>query len=1091
MTVPAAIIRLVEEFRANEARYTHPLYKEYSVRSEFINPLFEELGWPVTATHGVAPEARDVVFEDTIRAEDAGGDAIEKIVGKVPDYSFRIDGKRKFYVEAKKPYEELETNRAHAFQVRSYGWSARLPICILTDFQQFSVYDCRIKPDRNDLAKVALLPGFYITYDQYAERWDEIAALLHRDAVAAGSLDKLMEKRLAGALTVDAAFLKEISEWREMLAREIAARNPALSQRDLNYAVQMTINRIIFLRIAEDRGIEPEEQLKLTLKYGGGMYRRLVDLFTRAHERYNSGLFHFKPEKGIAEQPDEFTLSLEIGDEPITRIVEHLYYPSPYKFDVIPIEILGQVYEQFLGKVIRITGKERKAGDKSEVAGEHATENRRVLTPEVAGGHLTLNQMIVTSEAVGEQLTLNHGVVIEDKPEVRKAGGVYYTPTYIVDYIVAQTVGKLLEGKTPKEAASLRILDPACGSGSFLIGAYSYLLDWHLRWYTENKPESHARGKNAALVRITIGGEGAPAWRLSIGERKRILRNNIYGVDIDAQAVEVTKLSLLLKVLEGETRETLGVQLGLAGVATAERVLPDLGENIKSGNSLIGPDFYNTTQASFLDVEEQHRINAFDWQSEFKEIMKAGGFDTVIGNPPYVRSINLKESNPTLWDLYRSHYRSASSKEWDIYLIFVEKGISLLRSNGKLGYILPNKFLNSQVGENLRGIIAEGRYLEKLIHFGAFQIFKGATTYTCLLFLEKSARDHAGIARYTGPVNGSSISCPLPEEAPALWKTSEMPASNLSGEVWDFSSSAGSLMDKLKQWPGLQTVAQVFQGTGTRADKVYMVEYRGRDGDLVRIYSPEREREYLLEPIYLRVGLRGRNISRYKLEGDPLSLIVPYEKVNDKYTLVAEEALAHHAPRTLHYLLECKPRLDERENGRFAAEDWYQYGRPQNMDRFEVPEKIVLPDIGNRGTCYLDTDSLWPLDTAYVIVRKLGDGPDLRFILGLLNSSLLTHFLKETGTALRGGYFRMKTAYLNPFPIRTINFSDPADKARHDQMVSLVERMLRLHKDLAEAKSPYDKGMLERQIKSTDEAIDRLVYDLYGLTEEEIRVIEG
>ena len=212
-------------------------------------------------------------------------------------------------------------------------------------------------------------------------------------------------------------------------------------------------------------------------------------------------------------------------------ILKRLYYPdSPYEFSVLPADILGQVYEQFLGKVIRLT-----AGHQAEV---------------------------------------------EDKPEVKKAGGVYYTPTYIVDYIVKNTVGKLLEGKTPKKAAELRILDPACGSGSFLIGAYQYLLDWHRDWYVEHGPEKHRKE--------LYQGPGGD-WRLTTAEKKRILLNNIYGVDIDSQAVETTKLSLLLKVLEGETSESLDAQLSFLH----ERALPDLAANIKCGNSLIGPDFYD------------------------------------------------------------------------------------------------------------------------------------------------------------------------------------------------------------------------------------------------------------------------------------------------------------------------------------------------------------------------------------------------------------------------------------------------------------------------------------------------------------------
>ena len=226
-------------------------------------------------------------------------------------------------------------------------------------------------------------------------------------------------------------------------------------------------------------------------------------------------------------------------------ILAGLYYPQcPYEFSVLPAEILGQVYEQFLGKVIR-------------------------LTP-------------------------GHRAKVEEKPEVKKAGGVYYTPTYIVDYIVQQTVGKLVEGKTPAargcSASHCAILDPACGSGSFLLGAYQYLLDYHRAVVRRRTTRRSTPRASSPPLYQGPGGD----WRLTTAEKKRILLNNIYGVDIDRQAVEVTKLSLLLKVLEGETEETLGQQLSL----WRERALPDLGDNIKCGNSLIGPDYFDGATAA-------------------------------------------------------------------------------------------------------------------------------------------------------------------------------------------------------------------------------------------------------------------------------------------------------------------------------------------------------------------------------------------------------------------------------------------------------------------------------------------------------------
>ena len=196
----------------------------------------------------------------------------------------------------------------------------------------------------------------YVTFDQYAERWDEIAGVFSREAILRGAFDKYAEAKggKRGTAEVDAAFLAEIERWRDGLARTIALRNPGLGQRELNFAVQQTIDRIIFLRICEDRGIEPYGAL-LGLLNGAEVYQRLLLRFQHADARYNSGLFYFQAERGRGDAPDAITPHLAIDDKLLREILKSLYYPdSPYEFSVLPADILGQVYEQFLGKVIRL-----------------------------------------------------------------------------------------------------------------------------------------------------------------------------------------------------------------------------------------------------------------------------------------------------------------------------------------------------------------------------------------------------------------------------------------------------------------------------------------------------------------------------------------------------------------------------------------------------------------------------------------------------------------------------------------------------------------------------------------------------------------
>jgi hypothetical protein len=612
---------------------------------------------------------------------------------------------------------------------------------------------------------------------------------------------------------------------------------------------------------------------------------------------------------------------------------------------------------------------------------------------------------------------------------------------------------------------------------------YDKLLSWHLDWYAQDAHRAKAL-KDHRIIEPRTG-----VYRLTIDEKRRILTNNIYGVDIDDQAVEIAKLSLTLRLLEGETSET--AELFTRG--GHQRLLPKLEGNVKCGNSLIGPDFYSDNKESlFVDDDTRYRINAFDWKgtSGFKQVFDTnGGFDIVVGNPPYVRSIHLKEDSVAQWQFYRTHYATAADREWDIYLVFVEKGLSLLRAGGRLGYILPNKFLNSQVGANLRRLIADGRHLERLVHFGALQVFPTATTYTCLLFLNHDGIDQSTVQRFTGPVTGKLAQTPLPEQAPNQWQTSMVPASSLTSAPWDFASSGGSVLTSLRKWPALGSVADVFKGTGTNADRVFLLKQVARGTASVHAWSEYLQKEVTLEPTFLKPALRGRSIGRYGIVTRDVLLLVPYEPMNGRYVLVPESKMATVAPLTLDYLRACKPQLEQRERGRFKGVGWHCYGRPQNMERMDDASKVVFPDVVRAGTCYLDTESHWLLDTCYAIVPKSGVDLDPRYLLGILNSPLLTYFLHETGTALRGGYFRMKTAYLNPFPLRPIDFANPADKSMHDEMIRLVDQMLMLHRQLAASGTDREKSGLQLQIAALDAAIDSLVFRLYGLDDKTLDML--
>lgn len=962
MTIPKELKTLVERFEQNREAYCSNAYNETQLRREFLDPFFKALGWDVDNKQGYAEAYKEVVHEDAVKV---GG------ATKAPDYSFRIGGVRKFFVEAKRPSVGIKNNAEAAYQLRRYAWSAKLPLSILTDFEEFAVYDCRSQPNKNDKASTART--LYFTYQDYEEKWDEIAAIFSPESIRKGSFDKYVEstKRKRGTAEVDDAFLKEIETWRDVLARNIALRNPKLTNRELNFAVQRTIDRIIFLRICEDRGIEEYGQL-MALQNGTNSYKRLAEIFRRADERYNSGLFHFRKEKDRGGSPDEWTLSLKIDDPVLKSIFKKLYYPeSPYEFSVLPADILGHIYEQFLGKVIR-------------------------LTPA-------------------------HRAVVEEKPEVRKAGGVYYTPTYIVDYIVEHTVGKLLEGKTPKQVEKLRILDPACGSGSFLLGAYQRLLDWHRDHYVEKGPDKVAKGRSPKLFQGR-GGE----WRLTTAEKKRILLNNIYGVDIDPQAVEVTKLSLLLKVLEGENAETIGKNLKLFH----ERALPDLGDNIKCGNSLIGPDFYDDKQLSLIDEEERYRINAFDWNAEFPDIMQAGGFDAVIGNPPYIRVRSFRNLYPQQTAYLEARYKCAAHV-WDVYLLFFEQAVEITRQRGRIAFIVPIQTLHQPNCESLRTLLLDQTRIRYVTDLSRLRVFRKAIVKNCILVCEKGNPGDAcvkAIRPATPEELETSTFLSLPQQ-----KVLSNPGHSLKV---DLLSPKRDLCERLRgqSW----TLGQICYVTfGLRS----CAKGKGRGGK-DRLITPNPHEKHA------KPYLEGRDIHRYQMM--PTGRFI-----------------------------------------RYLPEEMYSPRVPELFETQKIISQSMLSQM--RLVATFDNAGFYTEQSLVCIIPHgvLSDAKSpitlpLEYLLGIINSRLQSFYFATwiIDFSLGGGLI-----HATPGAQKQLLIPRPGE-AQTTRMVELVESMLKLHKDLQTAKTDHDKKLTQRQIDATDKQIDQLVYELYGLTDKEIKIVE-
>lgn len=972
MAAPPVITELVERFQNNEKGYHASQYNEAQLRHEFLDPMFESLDWDVNNRRGYAEAYKEVIHEDAIKVK--GGT-------KAPDYCFRIGGVRKFFVEAKRPSVNIRDDSSPAFQLRRYAWSSKLPLSVLSDFEEFAVYDCRVEPRQNDKASVARI--LLLSYTAYLSEWDKIASIFSREAILKGSFDRYAESTLGrkGTTEVDVAFLRVIEDWRALLARNFALRNSALTTRELNFAVQRTIDRIVFLRICEDRGIEDYGDL-LALQHTSDLYEQLGDRFRQADDKYNSGLFHFHKENDRPELPDELTLKLKLDDGPLRIILRQLYYPeSPYEFSVLPSDILGQVYEQFLGKVIRLTG--------------------------------------------------GHRAVVEDKPEVKNAGGIFYTPTYIVKFMVENAIGSLCVDRVPKDLARIRVLDPACGSGSFLIAAYQFLLDWHLSWYHANGPERLAKGKSPA-VHLTGTGE----WRLTTGERKRILLNNIFGVDVDAQAVETTKLSLLLKVLEGETSETVGQTMRLFH----ERALPDLDQNIKCGNALIAPDLYQQIEIDQIATDERYRINVFEWQKEFPEILQKGGFRAIIGNPPYVDIKTL----PVLDAEYIfSKYKTANNRI-NLFATFIERALSLLTPGQfRFAMIVPTALAAQDSYQGIRRLILQSAQVTKVVRLPNESFGESAGDVkvdTMILILEAKPKTpkQVEIIGYRGYTRVAEID---PARAPVHTFVDQLDWERSRDCVWTFNTgkSDQSILQKCEIGTiALENCAEICLGL-TPYDK-----YKGHTPEQIqdRVFHAESRKDATYKKL-----LAGNDVLRYAV------------KWNGKTWI--------------------------------SYGPWLGAAREQRFFTFpRILVKQIIDWTSKRIWAALTEEELYNTQNAFNLLPRPGWQPE--FLLGIINSRLITFYhRKRFLDEFKMRFQKILIKDCRRLPIRQIDRQNKKMVALHVKLVNAVRRMISLQTDfLKQSGTHHEKISVARLIESTDHEIDGIVYELYGLNSDEIAEVE-
>ena len=852
---------------------------------------------------------------------------------------------------------------------------------------------------------------------------------------------------------------------------------------------QKLLDRILFILFCEDRNLLPansvlgiikrweaarENFLEVPLYNLFKQYFNWIDKgFENPNDKngsifaYNGGLF----------KTDEVLDNIKVGDDVLYIHSKRL---ADYDFESqISVDILGRIFENSLTEI---------------------EEVQKEIEAEKTGAKVENNN-------VGK----------------RKKDGVFYTPEYITKYIVENTIGKLCEEKreelkindeefSPEKSVKtgddkktvaakqkitaelderlenyrkwlldLKILDPACGSGAFLNAALQQLKIEHtlIDYYWSN---IHAGELNFTEIENTI------------------LENNLYGVDINEESVEIAKLSLWLHT------------------AKKNRKLTTLNGKIKCGNSLI-------------DDPTVAGEKAFKWEEEFPEVFAKGGFDVVIGNPPYLRIQGIQENKDKDAIFYEQNYKSAIGR-YDLYVLFMEKSFSLIKENGIVSFILPHKFLNAEFGQGIRQFIYDNKALKSILHFGASQVFADATVYTCIIQL---SHNNASFAFAEGN----------PEKLNGNLNFDSFPFDKLSNtEKWTFQNSNNSkLIDKLNsQEFKLQDIYDYCsQGTVSMGDDIYLMKGHFESNYFIG-YSTEIEQTVKIEKELMKPTLKGEDVKKYSTAQNQYWQIYPHYEKDGVTVPYEEDELKSKFPLCYEYLSQFKDILIEKKRKYKTNEKyWYSLHRAREIAMFNQT-KIITPEISLGCNMTLDKNSLWHNTKVYTILLKDNFKENILTYLTILNSKLMWFFLSNTGYTLRGGYFTFKTKYLENFPIPDLKNSEfsiinselanLADKMlslnetlqkKSTNFLKVVKQTFALEKVSAKMESFYELDFdgfvkelkqkitpklklewlevfeetkkslqeIQTQIAATDKEINALVYKLYDLTEEEIKIVEG
>ncbi|TRZ92734.1 hypothetical protein D4R89_00740 [bacterium] len=930
-----------------------------------------------------------------------------------PYYCLLSNERRILYIDVKKFEADLKDDPGIAYQVRCYGWSEGFKVSYAFDFEELSVYDCRIQPKSDDDADIARIR--YLRFEDYPAHFDWLWDFFAKEAIDGGSLSRRLpdDERPKGSKTMDQDFEEKLSRWRKELAKSILRYGKEREPACISAAAQRILDRIIFLRICEEFGYEEIGTLLEMGQNEDGFWPLFLEEHNKRYGRIYDGILFPASGEDDPTGIDTRLRSWWLKGRIFREITDSLYFPHPYRFDAVPLELLGGIYERYLGKRLRVIGND---------------------------------------------------VDDEYKPEYQRTKGAVYTPPWIVRRVVRKTLAPLIKNKNPEEILGLRVLDPACGSAGFLLGVYDFLETQILAWFEAHPADSR---------RLSFLVEDADERFLAPPISRAIIDRCLYGVDIDPEAVEIARMSLALRYLDRTA--------GLDG--EPHLLLKGIGRNIRQGNSLVGPDIVGLG----LDPETVIRETMpFDWNNPttgFGEVMAGGGFDAVVGNPPYIEVKRYREWMPSQYRYLKDSgvYETTAQGKTDLAMPFMERGMKLLREDGRLGFIIQNRFFKTDYGEIVRAWLRRNRAISEVEDFRDLQVFSGRTTYTAILSLQKNSPslNYRAFANLDDAIAGKA-------EIDVRLKWGE-----IDDQVWSFDQP--DLLEVHRDLArrhgtiGQRPELHISVGLQTLYGKLYQFEpvevkprtIIGRNG-AGEVVSLERGA--------LRPLCRNRGFYPFRIDNADAWVIFPYEIVDGQAQEIRWRDFMSRFPKTGAYLEERKRKLIKAVEAEGGAERWHLYKYPKNLVSQTRP-KVLFPMTIEDTMAVVDKVGNIYQDNVNINSISYNDAGDERLnaLAAVFNSSLFSALARLKAGLNDAGWrkFNRQYAELVPFPEAVLE-----DDATIKKLSKLADDISGLQNRSLSTDSEGARAGFRAAIESLWDQLDNAVEGAYQLTSAQKSVIK-